>query len=60
MNNPSQWTLVSSNPTDTTKWRILATNLDGSITAFSIALSVVIEFDTLFLELKNEPPSLAR
>lgn len=48
MSDPDFWTDVTANPSREWYWRILAANIDGSTTAFGVAVNVLITYDVIF------------
>ena len=54
MSNPTFWTKTNASPTRQWYWRLLAQNVDGTVTSFGLALEVKIEYDVVFKNWKDE------
>lgn len=57
MINPIYRASVTGAPTEEWYYKILALNGDASTTSFSLAISIQIEYDVIFTQPKDEPPS---
>ncbi len=60
ISNPTYRTLVAANPSSDNAWyyKILATNVDATVTSFGLAMTIQLEYDVLFTVPKDESPSL--
>ncbi len=54
MANPEFWSDTASTPSRQWYWRILAQNVDGTVTSFGLAMEVILEYDIVFKNWKEE------
>lgn len=54
MSNPTFWTKTNASPSRQWYWRLLAQNVDGTVTSFGLALEVRLEYDVVFKNWKDE------
>jgi hypothetical protein len=59
-NDPDYWAETVSLPTREWFYKIIAGNVDATVTSFGLAMEVIVKYDVVFKQWKDEAPSRIR